>query len=680
MNNRKTAGVRNLQRGVVLLLTAVLLITMLPLAGLAAESLSGMAAGQKPSNVPAFLSSFSAHAESFPTSGYAGDSVKWKFNTRSGELTISGTGEMWDWEDPFEDASEEIAPWLYYYDQIKTITIQSGITILGKYTFAACEMATKVTIPNTVRSINEGAFADCCSLKSIALPNGLYEIGPYVFSYCDALTSVTIPAGVGQIHNMAFFDNEGLQKIFVAADNKVYKDIDGVVFKKSPNSWEEYYYLVIYPGARRDHVYKVPEGTVSIEEKAFYYNNNLRAILFPSTLGKIYEYAFMHNEKLQRIYLPAVLSSVEKSAFEGCSGLEDVYYAGNEWKKGTIGISSYNGYLQNAEWHCEAAPEELLAGWFEDVPKTAYYYQPVHWAAGAGVTSGTSDITFSPDNTCTRGQAVTFLWRANGSEKAADTKNPFTDIKTTDYYYDAVLWAVKNGVTNGMTATTFGPNENCNRGQIVTFLWRAEKEPEATTAVSFEDVDIEAYYYKAVQWAVEQKVTNGMTETTFGPAEKCTRGQSVTFLYRAQKRYTVTFDANGGDALPISTRQLVNGEVYGSMPEASRGGYEFNGWYTDAEGGTLITDKTKVNLAEDQTLYAHWRGRTYYVTFDPNGGETSWNIKDVINGGLYGDMPMPTRDGYGFDGWYTEPGGGVQITDAMTVDLREDQTLYAHWS
>ncbi len=171
---------------------------------------------------------------------------------------------------------------------------------------------------------------------------------------------------------------------------------------------------------------------------------------------------------------------------------------------------------------------------FVDVKKGAYYYDAVLWAVDQKITSGTSATTFSPDASCTRAQMVTFLWRAAGSPKAENTKNPFTDVKADAYYYDAVLWAVEKGVTSGTSATTFSPDATVTRGQTVTFLYRNAGSPDVTGTMPFTDVEADAYYAKAVLWAVQQKITTGTSETTFSPANDCTRGQIVTFLYRAE--------------------------------------------------------------------------------------------------------------------------------------------------
>ena len=177
--------------------------------------------------------------------------------------------------------------------------------------------------------------------------------------------------------------------------------------------------------------------------------------------------------------------------------------------------------------------DNTMLNFFVDVPADAYYYDAVLWAVQEGITNGTSATTFSPDMTCTRAQAVTFLWRAAGSPEPESSAMPFEDVAADAYYYDAVLWAVENGITAGTTATTFAPNATCTRAQIVTFLWRSQKSPAATGVNPFTDVAADAYYVDAVLWAVEEKVTNGTSATTFSPDADCTRAQIVTFLYRA---------------------------------------------------------------------------------------------------------------------------------------------------
>ena len=173
---------------------------------------------------------------------------------------------------------------------------------------------------------------------------------------------------------------------------------------------------------------------------------------------------------------------------------------------------------------------------FTDVANDAYYTDAVMWAVDNKITDGTTDTTFSPDQDCNRAQVVTFLWRAAGSPAPTAAENPFTDVAEGDYYYNAVMWAVENGITDGTTDTTFGAADVCTRAQVVTFLFRAGKlDTPVARENPFTDVAEGDYFLEAVLWAVEKGITDGATETTFAPAAVCTRAQVVTFLARAAK-------------------------------------------------------------------------------------------------------------------------------------------------
>ena len=174
-------------------------------------------------------------------------------------------------------------------------------------------------------------------------------------------------------------------------------------------------------------------------------------------------------------------------------------------------------------------------GVFVDVAAGSYYEDAVDWAAENGIAKGTSHTTFSPDAACTRAQAVTFLWRAAGSPEPETRTMPFTDVSADSYYYDAVLWAVENGIAKGTSHTTFSPDATCTRAQAVTFLWRSEKSPAGDTDNPFTDVKSTDYYADAVLWAVREEITKGTGNTTFSPNANCTRAQIVTFLWRCKK-------------------------------------------------------------------------------------------------------------------------------------------------
>ncbi len=223
---------------------------------------------------------------------------------------------------------------------------------------------------------------------------------------------------------------------------------------------------------------------------------------------------------------------------------EAIAALGHKWDDGkvtTAPTATKDGVKTYTCSRCGATKTETIPATgektnpFKDVKEGDFFYDAVLWAVNADpqVTSGTSATTFSPADTCTRAQVVTFLWRAKGCPEPKSSNNPFKDVKEGEYYYKAVLWAVENNITAGTSATTFSPNAGCTRAQVVTFLWRTEGQPKPTSSANpFKDVT-GGYYYDAVLWAVEKNITAGTSATTFSPDNTCTRGQIVTFLFRA---------------------------------------------------------------------------------------------------------------------------------------------------
>ena len=177
---------------------------------------------------------------------------------------------------------------------------------------------------------------------------------------------------------------------------------------------------------------------------------------------------------------------------------------------------------------------QLVCKAFKDVADGDYYFNPVYWAAANKITLGTDGTHFSPDAPCTRAQVVTFLWRYFGCPKT-NSSTPFRDVSSDAYYYDAVRWAVEQGITNGTDETHFCPDAPCTRAQVVTFLWRANGEESASSYHMFSDVPSDAYFFHAVIWAISKGVTNGTDYDHFSPEDTCTRAQFVTFLYRASQ-------------------------------------------------------------------------------------------------------------------------------------------------
>ena len=196
-----------------------------------------------------------------------------------------------------------------------------------------------------------------------------------------------------------------------------------------------------------------------------------------------------------------------------------------------LGNGKYSFVMPDGKVSVEAEFVKTAATSFADVPANAYFADAVKWAVDKDVTNGLSDTMFGPYESCTRTQIVTFLWRAAGSPEPK-TASSFTDVPVSAYYAKAVAWAIENGITNGMTETTFAPDATCTRGQIVTFLYRALKGT-ASGSTNFTDVKSDTFYADAINWAVANNVTNGTSNTTFSPNADCTRAEIVTFLYRA---------------------------------------------------------------------------------------------------------------------------------------------------
>ncbi len=185
-----------------------------------------------------------------------------------------------------------------------------------------------------------------------------------------------------------------------------------------------------------------------------------------------------------------------------------------------------------SDWRTKSA-DSIMAMYFTDIKAEDYFYEPVIWAAQNSVTAGTTVSTFSPSNSCTRAQNAVFLWHAAGSPEPRGTEFPFTDVPAGSWYEKAIRWAYEQNITSGTSKTTFSPNATCTRGQIVTFLWKMNGSPEPNSTESpFTDVKKSDYFYKASLWAQEQGITAGTSKTTFSPNMTCTRGQTVTFLYR----------------------------------------------------------------------------------------------------------------------------------------------------
>ena len=276
----------------------------------------------------------------------------------------------------------------------------------------------------------------------------------------------------------------------------------------------------------------IGSGITSIGKAAFQGCAYVKSVDIANGVTKICRGAFTQCWALDYVIIPTSVNTIEMTAFGNAisgSTMNDVYYCGSAAQWGRISIGEHNDSLLKASFHYNYDPNMS----FTDVAAGSYCYDAVQWAVANGITNGTDATHFSPNAGCTRGQVVTFLWRAAG-EPVVSGNVGFVDVAPGSYCYEAVKWAVAKGITKGTDATHFSPNATCTRGQVVTFMYRAEGEPAVGGSNGFVDVAAGSYCYNAVQWAVAKGITKGTDATHFLPSATCTRGQVVTFLYRAE--------------------------------------------------------------------------------------------------------------------------------------------------
>lgn len=495
-----------------------------------------------------------------------------KYAVTGGNITFDkATGTITDCDTSVTEANipskiggvtvTSIGIWAFdWCESLTSVTIPNSVTSIGQEAFRLCSSLTSIRIPDSVTSIGEHAFFQCSNLTNITIPNSVTNIGDAAFAYCRSLASVTIPDSVTSIGGNAFSGCTSLKSINVVDANTAYCSVNGVLFNKDKIE------LTIYPGGKTEASYTIPNSVTSIGDSAFSRCTNLKSVAIPDSVKSIGKYAFYDCTSMTDVYYSGSEAQWKNiSGVDGCFDGAAIHFAQGEHKHSyTVAItaptctaagytvytcscgSSYkdnytdalgHSYVNGACTRCGAKATGTLTPvtptGFVDVPTDAFYANAVKWAVENEITSGVGNNRFDPNGQCTRGQVVTFLWRAAG-KPITKTLISFSDVQPGAYYYEAVKWAVANGITAGTDAAHFSPNATCTRGQVVTFLFRAANSPSASTFSSFSDVPATAFYYNAVNWAVANGITSGVGNNRFAPNDTCTRGQVVTFLYRAQ--------------------------------------------------------------------------------------------------------------------------------------------------
>ena len=449
-----------------------------------------------------------------------------------------------------------------YYARIKSVKMGSAVTLVAGGAFENCLDLSSVTWSSNLVTVSDAAFKNCTSLPNVSLPAALETISSEAFMNCSRLTTVTLPVSLTTMGYHAFYNCTGLSSVTINAKKLNDLGYDSCFYNAGKNSANgiavtfgnavtripRYLFKCDQNYYARIKSVKMGSAVTLVAGGAFENCLDLSSVTWSSNLVTVSDAAFKNCQSISTISLPASVAEVGYQAFCSCKNLirldvnnPKCTLYGNKDTLGVPGTAVIYGYRNStAQTYAtkygysfvplDTAPQPLP---FTDVPSGAYYYDAVRWAVENNVTSGTSATTFSPNADCTRAQVVTFLWRAAGSPNPKSTYNPFSDVKSGAYYYKAVLWAVENKITAGTSATTFSPDASCTRAQVVTFLWRYEGEPAPSSSINpFKDVKSGSYYYTAVLWAVGKKVTSGTSSNTFSPDATCTRAQVVTFLYR----------------------------------------------------------------------------------------------------------------------------------------------------
>ena len=482
-------------------------------------------------------------------------------------------------------------------EALKTVNLPDSVTSIGDYAFGSTGL-TSVTIPKGVTTIGAGAFGNCKGLTAInvakentsfvsvdrvllnadqtdilcfpagktgsyAIPDTVTSIPASTFSGCKGLTAVTIPGSVTTIGAGAFYNCESLTKVEIpfgvtSIESNAFSGCKNLASLSIPNSVKSIGSWALSSCYALEKLV-IPEGVESLGSFLCFDTYALKSITIPSTMKTIGARAFPYGDEgeiadLADVYYngqPADWAQIEiAGGNEALTDHAQIHFHSHtwgDWKVTTPATETAEGVETRTCSECGAtdmrAIEKLAPSSstnvnnpFVDVEKEEYYFEPVLWAVSHDpqITNGMDETHFEPNTICNRAQVVTFLWRAKGEPTPKTQANPYKDVSKTDYFYDAVLWAMENGITVGTSDDTFSPKDPCTRAHVVTFLWRAEGKPEATGKIPFEDIPAEEYFTDAVSWAVNHnpQITNGMDETHFEPNTACTRGQVVTFLYR----------------------------------------------------------------------------------------------------------------------------------------------------
>ena len=403
------------------------------------------------------------------------------------------------------------------------LTIPASVETIGDRAFSYCTGLTSVKMYDGLKTIGNTAFSYCESVPYIRVPDTVISIGQHCFQACKSMTHIQLSDSMTTVPARCFVECTNLRSVILGDHTEL---IDDSAFTKLknlrdivlPQSLKQINSGAFSESGLEDII--LPESVELLEPTAFSSCTSLRkiAVLNPDCITR---YNYLGADKTLGV---AGITAIygHNSTYTGTGEYVTAMEYADKFGFAFYFINDTNLWTDSNEVYNP----------FRDVPSAEYYFAPVLWAYDTGITAGTTANTFSPDGQCQRGQVVTFLHRAMEYPEHSLTASPFTDVPQNAYYYNPVMWAFEEQITMGMDATHFAPDATVTRGQFVTFLWRSVGKPDAQSNVGFADVPASEYYAEAVAWAVENGITQGTGGGMFSPNATCTRAQVVTFLYR----------------------------------------------------------------------------------------------------------------------------------------------------
>ena len=453
--------------------------------------------------------------------GAEGDELTWTLDVESGLLTITGSGRMQDFP--------RRAPWINYRELITEISLPSGLQNIGGRAFEGCAIE-QITLPAGLTEIGPESFLGCEALQSIPFPESLTTIGVSAFSGCSKLTELPFPAGLTTIDEFAFNSCDGLTSVVLPAGLTVLArgvfancdDLESVSLPEGLTSVEAFAFY----GCRALREISLPEGLTTIERNAFTDCYALRDLVLPESLRVVKEQAFYDCPDLTSVTIPYGVEEI------GCEAFGYVWDSELQNETTLDGFTIYGVAGTAAQrYAAENQIQFVPVKYFLDVHEDDFFFNPVLWAVENGVTGGVDETHFAPERTVMRADAMVFFWAAKDRPSHSIEQSPFQDVKKKHWYYDAVMWAVENGVTGGTDATHFSPKNTCSRSEILQFLYAAMGKPEYTISNPYSDVKTKHWYCDGAIWAYEKGLEKG-ENGKFQAKTPCTRGYVVTYLYR----------------------------------------------------------------------------------------------------------------------------------------------------